>query len=100
MILGDVKTLLGISDDSRDTLISLIIKLTSQRLAAILQVEDIPQELEYIVTEVSIIRFNRIGSEGVTEHVTGSLSMTFSDDDFSKFDKDLKLWKKGKVRFI
>lgn len=100
MIEQDIKTLLGISDDSRDAQIDLIVRLTSQRLAALLGVDDIPTELEYIVTEVSVIRFNRIGSEGITEHTTGSLSMVFSDNDFALFEREIRLWKNKGVRFI
>ena len=32
---------------------------------------DVPDDLKYIVTDVSIMRFNRIGSEGLSSHHTG-----------------------------
>ena len=62
-VLNDVKLLLGLQTD--DEKLDTIVRLTESRLKALLSVQIIPDELEYIITEVSIKRFNRIGSEGV-----------------------------------
>ncbi len=80
-VLNDVKLLLGLQTD--DEKLETIVRLTEGRLKALLSVKIIPDELEYIITEVSIKRFNRIGSEGVQTHSVEGESMSFNDDDFS-----------------
>ena len=74
-VLNDVKLLLGLQTD--DEKLETIVRLTEGRLKALLSVKIIPDELEYIITEVSIKRFNRIGSEGVQTHSVEGESMSF-----------------------
>ena len=100
-VLNDVKLLLGLQTD--DVKLDTIVRLTESRLS----VQIIPDELEYIITEVSIKRFNRIGSEGVQTHSVEGESMSFNDDDFSSFSSEIQSWRdeqanqnKGKVRFL
>lgn len=89
-MLENIKLLLGITDTDRDELLNLIINLTTNRLLNLLGgVEDVPEELEYIVVQVSVKRFNRIGSEGTTAHTQEGETLTFADDDFSEFENDI-----------
>ena len=105
-ILENVKELLG-NPKNIDDKLNVIIELTQKRLGNLLSVKEVPEELVYIVVEVSVIRFNRIGSEGVSSHSVEGESMSFNDDDFDSYDKDIRSWlnnqsdlKKGRVRFL
>ena len=105
-ILENVKELLG-NPKNIDDKLNVIIELTQKRLGNLLSVKEVPEELEYIVVEVSVIRFNSIGSEGVSSHSVEGESMSFNDDDFDSYDKDIRSWlnnqsdlKKGSVRFL
>lgn len=62
-MLEDIKTLLGIpeNDTSLDAKLELILSATQSRLKALLGGQDPPEVLNYIITDVSVIRFNRIG---------------------------------------
>ena len=77
-VIDDVKALLGIEDE--DSKLNVIITLTENRLKALLGQKEVPSELEYIVTEVSIARFNRIGSEGLSGHTVEGEALTFKDN--------------------
>lgn len=109
-MLKNLKTLLGFTDDdaNRDALLTLINDQATARLCLLLGgVDELPEKLEYIVTEVSVARFNRIGSEGMASHSIEGESLTFVDDDFAAFSEDIKAYlnaqtasKAGKVRFI
>lgn len=90
-ILENVKELLG-NPKNIDDKLNVIIELTQKRLGNLLSVKEVPEELEYIVIEVSVIRFNRIGSEGVSSHSVEGESMSFNDDDFDSYDKDIRSW--------
>ena len=105
-ILENVKELLG-NPKNIDDKLNVIIELTQKRLGNLLSVKEVPEELEYIVIEVSVIRFNRIGSEGVSSHSVEGESMSFNDDDFDSYDKDIRSWlnnqsdlKKGSLCFL
>ena len=106
-MLDNLKIMLGITGDDLDEKLELIIEIVEARLKVLLGGVDIPEELNYIVREVSIIRFNRIGSEGLTSHSVEGESLTFADNDFNAFADDIQAWldkqednARGKVRFI
>lgn len=93
-----VMALLGASemDDKQMNLIKVIVEQTNDRLLFLLDEKEVPKELEYILVEVSVIRFNRIGSEGLKTHKYGSESVGFSNDDFGAYLNDIYAYKKTK----
>ena len=105
-IIDDVTALFGFSEEKPNRTLDVIIRLTTNRLKTLLDVEEVPTELEYIVTEVSIVRYNKIGSEGVTSHSVEGETMSFSDNDFKGYLNDIEVWKnkknevKGVVKFL
>lgn len=106
-MLNDLKLLLDITETDLDSKLNLILDITKKRLKALLGGVEPPAELEYIIIEVAIIRFNRIGSEGVNSHSVEGESLSFTDSDFNAYSDDIQAWldgqkevKKGKVRFI
>ena len=105
-IIDDVTALLGFSDKEPNKTLDVIICLTTNRLKTLLDVEEVPNELEYIVTEVSIVRYNKIGSEGISSHTVEGETMAFNDNDFNGYLNDIEAWKnkknevKGVVKFL
>nr|DAT82550.1 MAG TPA: Head Tail Connector Protein [Caudoviricetes sp.] len=105
-IIDDVTTLLGFSEGESNATLNVIIRLTTNRLKTLLDVEEVPNELEYIVTEVSIVRYNKIGSEGISSHTVEGETMAFNDNDFNGYLNDIEAWKnkqnevKGVVKFL
>lgn len=103
----ELKSLLGLGTDEKDGLLSTIVGFTEARLRVLLGgVEEVPPELEYIVYELAVIRFNRIGAEGMSAHSVEGESISFSDDDFLRFQSDIDAYldsvsesKRGKVTF-
>lgn len=88
--------------------LEVINQMTEDRLKVLLGgVDSVPGALEYVVTEVSVARFNRIGSEGLSSHAVEGETMQWSDDDFSPYKDDIEAYlnaqedsKIGKVRFL
>ena len=94
-MLDNLKLLLGIDakDDSLDDKLNLIIELTTSRLKVLLGgAAEIPKELQYIITEVAVIRFNRIGSEGLSSHGVEGESLSFTDDDFAGYKAEIQAY--------
>lgn len=108
-MLKDLKILLGIPENetSQDSKLNLILSGTRSRLKALLGGQEPPNELGYIITDVAVIRFNKIGSEGLSSHTVEGESLSFSDNDFAGYMDDIQTYldskkeaKKGKVRFL
>lgn len=108
-MLNELKLMLGIeeNDTGADKRLNLILKTTRQQLRAKLGGIDAPESLDYIILEVSIKRFNRIGSEGLSSHTVEGETLSFVDDDFNSFSDDIQTFlnsqketAKGKVRFL
>lgn len=62
------------------------------KLTVMLQtdVTEVPAELDGIVTEVCVNRYNRIGSEGAGSHTVDGESYSWADEDyFSPYEKDI-----------
>lgn len=108
-MLKDIKLLLGIpeSETSLDAKLNLILTSTKSRLKALLGGLEPPEELSYIITDVAVIRFNKLGSEGLSSHSVEGESLSFSDDDFAGYRDDIQSYldrqkeaRKGRVRFL
>lgn len=107
-MIEKIKTLLGVTDNLQDDAIELIIDNVSSHLSLLLG-KEIPDELEFIVMEISIRRFNRLGSEGMKSELTEGHRVDFYDlkDEFDPYmdiindhkDKPDKP-KRGRVLFI
>lgn len=89
MILKDVKTLLDIQTDEIDDKLNVIIEIVQRRLCRLLAVKDVPEELEYIITEVSVKRFNRVGSEGLSTHTVEGETSVFANE-FEDYKEDIE----------
>jgi hypothetical protein len=89
---NDVKILL---DGSIDEKLEVVERLTRDRLLFLIgengqPAKDVPAALEYIVTNVTSARYNRIGNEGMTEYLQEGERLTFSDDDFKPYLSDIE----------
>ena len=85
-IIEQVKALLGIEDNLQDNLLSIIQNLTEAHFKAYSKQDEIPDRLSYIIVEVVVKRFNKLGSEGLSSQSVEGLSMSFDLDDFAVYD--------------
>lgn len=106
-MLNDLKIMLGIDDTDIDDKLRLIIANVTARLKLLLGGIEPPEDMNHIILEVSIIRFNRIGSEGMSSHSVEGESTSYADDDFNGFTDEIQAFldmqknsTRGKVRFI
>lgn len=106
-MLEELKLLIGIEGTDLDNKLNLLLKMARQRLKGLLGGIEPPEELGYIIIEVANIRFNRIGSEGFTSHSVEGESLTFTNDDFKEFAREIQAFldsqeesTKGRLRFL
>lgn len=109
-MLDSLKMLLGMKDSSDpelDEKLIWILESAGARLKVLLGGLEPPDEMSHIIVEVSVIRYNRIGSEGIGSHTVEGESMTFSENDFAGFSDEIEAFldlqkeaKRGRVRFL
>ena len=75
-----LKLYLGITDDSEDELLETILLDCEQMLRMYIGAE-VPVELEWIVTELSVKRYRKIGSEGLKSEQIDVITNTFEDGE-------------------
>lgn len=90
-ILKDVKTLIGIDDDLQDDVLNVLIDGTINHLTIMLDINELPNELDFIVKDVTVKRYNRLGSEGYQYERVENHSINYSElDDFEPYKKILE----------
>lgn len=108
-MLNDLKMLLGIAKDDTtlDEKLKLIIETATARLTLLLGGIEPPETMEHIILEAAVIRFNRIGSEGLASHTVEGESLSFSNGDFDAFADEIQAFletqkgsARGRVRFL
>lgn len=108
-MLKDIKKVLGIEDDLQDEVLDILMNSVENHLKALLG-KDVPESLKFIVQEITIRRFNRIGTEGMQSESVEGHSITFYDldDEFKPYltiiynerDDDEDGYGRGRVLFI
>lgn len=106
-MLETLKLMLGLTDADHDEKLEWLLETAAQRLKILIGAEAVPEELQYIVIEVAIIRYNRIASEGMSANSVEGETLQWDNSDFDGFKNDINAWleaqangSKGKVRFI
>lgn len=110
-VVDDVKKLLGIEecDPGLDARLSIIIRHKEQQLLSYLPqgTAKVPPELEHIVCELAIARFNRIGNEGMSSFSQEGESITYESNEINPYLDEIDAWnkrqagnKKGVLRFL
>lgn len=109
MSLQETKTLLGVDNERVNIIYNRLEARLLNRLKRTLpDLLDVPEELEYILTECTIARYNRIGSEGVSTESMDGHSASYVDKDLSDYEDVIKDYlgdvdgssKKGRVMFF
>lgn len=106
-----IKTLLGIEDSLQDDVLNIIVENVEQHLLRKLTIvndtiEEVPPELSYVTEEISIRRFNRLGSEGMKSESVEGHRIDFYDlhQEFTPYQDVIEGYREertmGKVRFL
>lgn len=107
-MLDRIKVVLGLQDCLQDEVLDILISNANKHLRAELG-KDIPPHLDFIVEEVTIRRYNRLGTEGMQSESVEGHSISFYDlaDEFvpyqgiidNEVEKDKPI-KRGQVMFL
>lgn len=80
MLLNRVKVLLGITDNDNEELLREIIDITKSKILNYIDNTELPNELEFVLVELAVQRYNRIGSEGIASENVDGKSVSYESD--------------------
>lgn len=95
-LLDNIKIELGISDTSKDELLSLLITDEQSNAQTITHNSDVDED-EVLITKMVIWRYNTIGSEGLTAESYSGVSYSYTADYPDDIDRMLKARRKVRV---
>ena len=106
-MLDKVKLLLGIDDNVQDELLQLIIEMTERQFLLYVGEDEIQMKYDFIIIEVAIKRYNRLGNEGMEQVSVEGHNIRFSTYDFDEYAKyiedvenDIHAERRGRVKFL
>lgn len=112
-ILKRVKTIIGVEDNKQDEVLDIFIANAKSHLLALFrkvnkEITSIPEETEYIIEEITVRRYNRLGSEGFKSELVEGHRVDFYDlkDEFDPYldiidsYKEPEKPKRGKVMLL
>jgi len=78
-MLEKIKTLIGLTDNTKDTLLSILIQQCEDEAVAYTH-NDCLAELESTLIQMVIYKYNRLGTEGVSSEGYSGVSYNYTDD--------------------
>ena len=78
MLLNRMKVLIGITDN--DEQLNEILDINKSKILNYINEAELPLELEFVLIELSIQRYNKIGSEGVSSESIDGRTTSYEDD--------------------
>ena len=98
-MLIEIKRTLEITDTELDSQLNDFIKRITDRLLLRLGVPALPVELQFIVVECTVKRFNLKGNEGMSSYSQEGESITYSNL-LDEYQEDIALWVHNKNKSV
>lgn len=91
-MIDDVRVLLGLTDDSQDSLLSIYEKQAKQKILNRLGVAKFPNQFNYILVEYMVYKFRKRGTEDASMVKEDVLSKNILSDNafFNQFENEFK----------
>ena len=85
MDLERVKTLLSLTDNDKDVILTVLMSNAMNTVCTYIGVTNLPTELEFVVEELTVVKYRRLGAEGIDTEKIDVLSTKYVSDDLNPF---------------
>ena len=91
-MIDDVRVLLGLTDESQDSLLSIYERQAKQKILNRLGINRFPSQFNYIVVEYMVYKFRKRGTEDASMIKEDVLSKSLLNDNdfFNQFENEFK----------
>ena len=98
MPLDDIKILLSLTDDdSQDELLEILYVNAVNTILLFLGISDMPSELLFIAEQMTVVKYRRVGAEGINTEKIDVLSTKYVEDDLKPFKELLLQYKSNNL---
>ena len=89
MTLDNIKVLLSLTEDnSQDEILAILLLNASRMICVYLGIEELPTTLEFVAEDMAVMKYRKLGAEGVRQEKIDVLSTTYVTNDLNPF-KDI-----------
>ena len=94
MTLDNIKVLLSLADDdSQDEILEVLLNNAVDTIKVYLGIDNVPRELEFVAEQMTVIKYRRLGAEGIETEKIDVLSTKYEKDDIAPFKEILAMYK-------
>lgn len=93
-MLEKIKILLGITDNTKDTLLNLLIEDATQYVKDYTHQEILPTGLDSAIRDIVVLNYNRRGTEGLQSESFSGVSQSYLDNLPKPLLKKLKNYRR------
>ena len=98
MPLDDIKVLLSLTgDDSQDELLEILYDNAVSTILLFLGIDTMPSELSFIAVQMTVVKYRRVGAEGINTEKIDVLSTKYENDDLKPFKELLLQYKSNNL---
>lgn len=94
MTLDNIKVLLSLTEDnSQDEILAILLLNASRMICVYLGIEELPTTLEFVAEDMAVMKYRKLGAEGVRQEKIDVLSTTYVTNDLNPFKDILNQYK-------
>ena len=94
MTLDNIKVLLSLTEDnSQDEILAILLNNASRMICVYLGIEELPATLEFVAEDMAVMKYRKLGAEGVRQEKIDVLSTTYVTNDLNPFKDILNQYK-------
>ena len=94
MTLDNIKLLLSLAnDDSQDEILEVLLNNAVNTIKVYLGIDNVPRELEFVAEQMTVIKYRRLGAEGIETEKIDVLSTKYEKNDIAPFKEILAMYK-------
>ena len=98
MPLDNIKVLLSLTDDdSQDELLGILYDNAVSTILLFLGIRNMPSELSFIAEQMTVVKYRRVGAEGINTEKIDVLSTKYENDDLKPFKELLLQYKSNNL---
>ena len=98
MPLDNIKVLLSLTDDdSQDEMLGILYDNAVSTILLFLGIRSMPSELSFIAEQMTVVKYRRVGAEGINTEKIDVLSTKYENDDLKPFKELLLQYKSNNL---
>ena len=94
MTLNNIKVLLSLTeDDSQDEILAILLGNAASTICVYLGTEELPSNLEFVAEDMAVVKYRKLGAEGIKQEKIDVLSTTYITNDLDPYKAILNQYK-------